>query len=90
MKRAVVITDGVFSMRGDVAPLDRIQVLVDEYNDKFDEGVIFIVDDSHGIAAFGRTGRGAIEVVNNKAPFAELCNSPQRNKHTTSKSSVSQ
>jgi len=66
MKRAVVITDGVFSMRGDVAPLDRIQVLVDEYNDKFDEGVIFIVDDSHGIAAFGRTGRGAIEVVNNK------------------------
>lgn len=67
MKRAVVITDGVFSMRGDVAPLDRIQILVDEYDKKFEEGVIFIVDDSHGIAAFGETGRGAIEVVNKKA-----------------------
>jgi glycine C-acetyltransferase len=66
MKRAVVITDGVFSMRGDVAPLDRIQLLVNEYDAKFPEGVIFVVDDSHGVAAFGRTGRGAIEVVNAK------------------------
>jgi len=67
MKRAVVITDGVFSMRGDVAPLDKIQKLVDEFHPQFEEGVVFVVDDSHGIAAFGRTGRGAIEVVNDKA-----------------------
>lgn len=66
MKRVVVVTDGVFSMRGDVAPLDKIQLLVNEYHAKFPEGVIFVVDDSHGVAAFGTTGRGAIEVVNDK------------------------
>ena len=65
-KRALVITDGIFSMRGDHAPLDKLVEICEKYNDKFEEGVISIVDDSHGVGAFGETGRGTEEYVNTK------------------------
>jgi len=65
-KRALVITDGIFSMRGDHAPLDRLTEICEKYNDKFEEGVISIVDDSHGVGAIGNTGRGTEEYTNAK------------------------
>jgi len=59
--RAIVVTDGVFSMRGDHAPLDRIMTLVRAHDKAFAENVIVVVDDSHGVGAFGETGRGTEE-----------------------------
>ena len=60
-RRALVITDGVFSMRGDHAPLDRIMELARAFDGALEEGVIVVVDDSHGVGAFGATGRGTEE-----------------------------
>jgi glycine C-acetyltransferase len=65
-KRVIVITDGIFSMRGDNAPLDKFVEICEKYNDKFDEGIISIIDDSHGIGAFGKTGRGTEEYCGTK------------------------
>ncbi len=60
-KRVLVITDGIFSMRGDHAPLDELVTICNRYQEQFEEGVITIVDDSHGVGAFGQTGRGTEE-----------------------------
>ncbi len=51
----LVITDGVFSMDGDVAPLDAICMLAERY------GAITMVDDAHGEGVLGRGGRGAVD-----------------------------
>src|ERR1700731_1688342 len=59
--RAIVVTDGIFSMRGDHAPLDKIMALVRRYDVGFAENAILVVDDSHGVGAFGATGRGTEE-----------------------------
>jgi len=59
--RVVVIFDGIFSMRGDYAPIDQIMAITDRYTEKFKDGVITVVDDSHGIGAYGATGRGTAE-----------------------------
>jgi glycine C-acetyltransferase len=59
--RAIVVTDGIFSMRGDHAPLAEVMALADQYDDRFEENVVVVVDDSHGVGAFGRTGRGTEE-----------------------------
>jgi glycine C-acetyltransferase len=61
MERVVIIFDGVFSMRGDCAPVDRIVKTAEPFQEKFNDGVITVVDDSHGIGAFGKTGRGTPE-----------------------------
>lgn len=66
-KRAIVLTDGIFSMRGDYAPLDSIVDICKKYNSKYEEGVITVVDDSHGVGSFGKTGRGVEEYTNEKA-----------------------
>ncbi len=60
-RRAIIVTDGVFSMRGDHAPLREIDALARKYDDAFAENVLLIVDDSHGVGAFGATGRGTEE-----------------------------
>ena len=60
-KRAMVVTDGIFSMRGDHAPLAEIAALCRKYDERFEENVVLIVDDSHGVGAFGATGRGTEE-----------------------------
>jgi glycine C-acetyltransferase len=60
-ERALIVTDGIFSMRGDHAPLDRVMALASRYDDGFAENAIVLVDDSHGIGAFGTTGRGTEE-----------------------------
>lgn len=58
MERVVVVFDGIFSMRGDYAPIRDITAICDAYDSKFKDGVITVVDDSHGIGAYGDTGRG--------------------------------
>ncbi len=50
-----VVTDGVFSMEGDLAKLPEIRKLCDEY------GAMLAVDDSHGTGVMGQTGRGTHE-----------------------------
>lgn len=50
-----IVTDGVFSMDGDVAPLQAICDLADKYN------AFVVVDDSHATGFMGNTGRGAVE-----------------------------
>lgn len=54
----LIITDGVFSMDGDIAPLDRIVELAQKYNCRI------MVDDAHGVGIVGKTGRGAAEHYN--------------------------
>jgi glycine C-acetyltransferase len=68
--RAIVVTDGVFSMRGDHAPLERIRELVDKFDAAFPENVLLVVDDSHGVGALGQTGRGTEEIT--RAGAADL------------------
>lgn len=67
VKRAIVVTDGVFSMRGDYAPLDEICTVCRHYQEQFDEGVITMVDDSHGVGAIGARGRGTEEATGARA-----------------------
>ncbi|GIT97905.1 aminotransferase class I/II-fold pyridoxal phosphate-dependent enzyme [Sulfurovum sp. TSL1] len=64
--RMIVITDGIFSMRGDHAPLNEIVGVCEKYEERFEEGIITVVDDSHGVGAFGKTGRGTEEVTGTK------------------------
>jgi glycine C-acetyltransferase len=65
-EHAIVVTDGIFSMRGVYAPLKEIQVLVEKYNDKFPKDIVLLVDDSHGVGAMGVTGRGTEEYCGGK------------------------
>ncbi|HKK21552.1 MAG TPA: aminotransferase class I/II-fold pyridoxal phosphate-dependent enzyme [candidate division Zixibacteria bacterium] len=58
----IAVTDGVFSMRGDTAPLDKMAEIVKKYSDRFPRGAVFVVDDSHGVGALGKTGRGTEEL----------------------------
>ncbi|WP_136515214.1 glycine C-acetyltransferase [Geomonas edaphica] len=54
-RRALLITDGVFSMDGDIAPLDRLFELCERH------GIITMVDDAHGEGVLGRGGRGIVD-----------------------------
>ena len=65
--RAIIVTDGIFSMRGDHAPLDRIMALAGKYDAAFPENAVVVVDDSHGVGAFGQTGRGTEEYTKSGA-----------------------
>jgi glycine C-acetyltransferase len=60
-RRAVVVTDGIFSMRGDHAPLAEIVAVAKKHDGVYPENVVLVVDDSHGVGAFGQTGRGTEE-----------------------------
>jgi len=53
--RKLVVTDGVFSMEGDLARLPDIVELAREF------GAVVVVDDSHGVGVLGETGRGTVE-----------------------------
>jgi glycine C-acetyltransferase len=54
-RRRLVVTDGVFSMDGEIAPLDRIVELAEEYD------AMVMVDDAHGDGVLGKDGRGIID-----------------------------
>jgi glycine C-acetyltransferase len=57
-RRALIITDGVFSMDGDVAPLDKIYEVAAEYD------ILLMVDDAHGEGVLGKGGRGIVDHFN--------------------------
>ncbi len=60
-RRAIIVTDGIFSMRGDHAPVDEIMEIAQRHDHSFPENVVVILDDSHGVGAFGEEGRGTEE-----------------------------
>ena len=54
-RRAMIITDGVFSMDGDIAPLDKIYEVAKKYD------ILLMVDDAHGEGVLGKGGRGIVD-----------------------------
>jgi glycine C-acetyltransferase len=54
-RRAIIITDGVFSMDGDVAPLDKLYEVARKYD------LLLMVDDAHGEGVLGKGGRGIVD-----------------------------
>jgi glycine C-acetyltransferase len=54
-RRVLVVTDGVFSMDGDIAPLDKIYAVTQRYE------AILMVDDAHGEGVLGKGGRGIVD-----------------------------
>ena len=54
-RRALIITDGVFSMYGDIAPLPDLYEVARKYD------ILFMVDDAHGEGVLGKGGRGIVD-----------------------------
>jgi glycine C-acetyltransferase len=54
-RRRLIITDGVFSMDGDIAPMDKLADIADEY------GIPLMTDDAHGEGVLGHGGRGIVD-----------------------------
>jgi glycine C-acetyltransferase len=57
-RRALIITDGVFSMDGDIAPLDKLSAVAQ------DNDILLMVDDAHGEGVLGKGGRGIVDHFN--------------------------
>ncbi len=62
-RRGLLVTDGVFSMDGDIAPLDQLYEVCERY------GVMTMVDDAHGEGVLGRGGRGIVDHFNLHGKF---------------------
>jgi len=57
-RRALIVTDGVFSMDGDIAPLPALYEVAKKYD------ILFMVDDAHGEGVLGKGGRGIVDHFN--------------------------
>jgi glycine C-acetyltransferase len=57
-QRALIVTDGVFSMDGDIAPLDQIYDVANSHD------ILLMVDDAHGEGVLGKGGRGIVDHFN--------------------------
>ncbi len=57
-RHRIIVTDGVFSMDGSIAQLDKVVELAEKYN------ALVMVDESHATGFVGKTGRGSIELCN--------------------------
>jgi glycine C-acetyltransferase len=57
-RKALIVTDGVFSMDGDIAPLDRLYEIANAYD------ILLMVDDAHGEGVLGEGGRGIVDHFN--------------------------
>lgn len=66
-ERVLVVTDGVFSMLGEYQHLDKMRTIIDSYDEQFPQGVLLVMDDCHGVASCGATGRGVEELKKAKA-----------------------
>ncbi len=65
--RVLVVTDGVFSMLGEYQKLDEMRTIVDKFDAEYPLGVLLVMDDCHGVASCGETGRGVEELKGAKA-----------------------
>lgn len=65
--RVIVVTDGVFSMLGEYQDLAKLKNVIDKYDQDYQEGILLVVDDAHGVGCFGQTGRGVEEVCHTQA-----------------------
>lgn len=66
-ERVIVVTDGIFSMLGEAQHLADLRIIIDAYDNSYEQGVMLVVDDCHGVGSFGQTGRGVEEVEQVKA-----------------------
>jgi glycine C-acetyltransferase len=57
-RRALIISDGVFSMDGDIAPLDKLWAVANAHD------ILLMVDDAHGEGVLGKGGRGIVDHFN--------------------------
>ena len=60
-RRRLIISDAVFSMEGDIAPIARLIALCERYN------ALLLLDDAHGFGVLGRQGRGSLHVAEERA-----------------------
>ncbi len=66
-RRVVVVTDGVFSMLGEYQDIKTMNQIIERYDKSYEQGILLVVDEAHGVGAVGATGRGTEELQGVKA-----------------------
>lgn len=62
VKRVIVVTDGVFSMLGEYQKLKELKAVIDSYQERYEMGIMLVIDEAHGVGIAGPNGRGIEEV----------------------------
>lgn len=65
--RVLVISDGVFSMLGEIVDLQQLRQLCNQYDSRFSLGITLYIDDAHGVGVLGNHGRGTEEYSDSRA-----------------------